>query len=140
MSMDIKDINRVFKEAYSDKMDMYMNPSRAEELKKYQIQKEIDLIKNNKLEDERNEKISKLQPLVPGKYKIKLLNEIFNYTTSLGKKGSIIKVYNKGPSQHTGSLNRNQDIRALVYDYGMSGTDNYYPTIDFEIIEYLGNE
>ena len=117
---------------------MFINPARKEELEQYLKECDVKNAERDRIENERNEKINKLPKLEKGRYKIKLLKEIRNYDTKLGNIGDIVEVYNEGARKSRGSLNSHQDNRALVYDYGMSGTDNYYPTIDFEIIEYLG--
>ena len=138
MSIDVKNVNNIFKKAYGDLLDMAFDPNRKEEYKEYRNKRDAEIKALELVENERKQQIDLLPRLEKGKYKIKILKEMQNYSTSLGKVGEIIEVYNAGPSKHKGSLNWNQDSRALVYDYGMSGTDNYFPTIDFEIIEYLG--
>lgn len=144
MSIDLTKLNWMFKQAFSDKIDMYTNPNRKDELETYLIKKDLEIETERqerwKLENEFNIKRQKLQKLEKGKYKIKLLKQINDYTEILGQPEDIIEVYNNGARNSRGSMNRNQDDRALVFDYGMSGTDNYYPTIDFEIIEYLGKQ
>lgn len=140
MNFDLKGINQIFKNAYSDKFDMMTNPTRAEEYKLYLSQRDKELEKIKYLEKQRQYKIDLLEPLKVGKYKIKALKDIeILYGPSI-KQGKIRVLYNAGPSKHTGSLNGNQDSRAIIYDHGMSGVDQYYPTIDFEILEYLGDE
>lgn len=138
MTIDLKKANQVFIQSFSDKLDLYTNPDRSEELKVYLSDRDsIKLIKQIKTNN-RNKEIAKLKPLPKGRYKIKCLTTITEYGTTLGKNGDVVTVFNNGNTWNGGSMNMNQDDRALNFDYGMGGADCYFPNIDFEIIEYLG--